>query len=183
PFGFETITLNRRVKAGETLFATQEVNGQPSPPSINPVVVQPLDQNRVRTTKPDVVEPIYQCGGVVPVANLVPSTELRVTENGTQVGQAAVAGTYHDVVTVPLQSGSKVSAIMVACSGTDHEVKSPVADDVTPLPAPVPPPAPTIDAASLIPGNDVAVLSGLLVGAAVQIFEAGTVISTGWLAT
>jgi hypothetical protein len=182
--GFATITLNRRVKVGESLTATQEVNGQTSLLSSLPVIVQPLDQNRIRNTKPDVVEPLYECGRVVPVANLVPITRLHVLENGAEIGQAAVAQNYHAVVTSPLKAGSQVSAVQIACEGTDHEIKGPQSDFAFPPPltAPSPPPAPIVDAASLIPGNDVVTLTGLLVGASVQIFDQGNLVSSGWLA-
>ena len=185
PFGFATITLNRRVNAGESLTATQEVNGQTSLHSSLPAIVQPLDQNRIRNTKPDIVEPLYECGRVVPVANLVPSTRLHVLENGAEIGQAAVAQTFHAVLTPPLKVGSQISAVQVACEGTNHEIKGPQSDFASPppLPAPSPPPAPTVDAASLIPGNDVVTLTGLLVGAGVQIFDQGNLVSSGWLAT
>lgn len=185
PLGFATITLNRPVKVGESLTATQEVNGQSSLPSSLPVVVQPLDENRVRNTKPDIVEPLYECGRVVPVANLVLSTRLHIMENGVEIGQAAVAQTYHAVPTQPLKAGSQVSAVQVACEGTNHEIKGPQSDFASPPPltAPSPPPAPKVDAASLIPGNDVVTLTGLLVGASVQIFDQGNLISSGWLAT
>jgi hypothetical protein len=185
PFGFATMTLNRRVKAGESLTATQEAGGQKSLPSSLPVIVQPLDGNRIRNTKPDVVEPLYECGRVVPVANLVQSTRLHVLENGVEIGQAAVAETYHAVVTQPLKAGSQVIAFQVACEGTPHEIKGPQSDAAAPPPlaAPVPPPAPVVDSASLIPGNDTVTLTGLLVGAAVQIFDQGNLVSSGWLAT
>lgn len=95
PLGFATVTLKRPVKVGESLTATQEVDGQSSFPSSTPVIVQPLDENRVRNTKPDIIEPLYECGLVVPVANLVPSTRLHIMENGVEIGQAAVAQTYY----------------------------------------------------------------------------------------
>jgi hypothetical protein len=185
PFGFATMTLKRRVKAGESLTATQEAGGQTSPPSSLPVIVQPLDGNRIRNTKPDVVEPLYQCGRVVPVANLVQSTRLHILEDGVEIGQAAVAETYHAVLTQPLKAGSKVIAFQVACEGTNHAITGPQSDPATPPPltAPIPPPAPVVDKASLIPGNDTVTLTGLLVGAGVQIFDQGNLVSSGWLAT
>ena len=183
PFGFETIPLKRPVKVNESLTATQEVNGQSSGHSIEPVLVLPLDGDKIRNTKPRIIAPLFECGRVVPVDTLVPSTRLHVTEDGAQVGQAAVAQPYHAVVTQPLKAGSKVSAVQIACAGTDHEVKGPAADDVAPLAAPLPPPPPAVDAASLIPGNDTVTLTGLLVGAAVEIFDNGALVSSGWLAT
>jgi transglutaminase-like putative cysteine protease len=96
-----------------------------------------------------------------------------------------VAQTFHAVLTQPLKAGSQVSAVQVACEGTDHEIKGPQSDFASPPPltAPLPPPAPTVDKASLIPGNDVVTLTGLLVGAGVQIFDQGNLVSSGWLAT
>ncbi len=184
PFGFAIIQLQRRVNVGESLTATQEVNGQISQHSVLPVIVEPLDQNRIRNTKPDIIEPLYECGQVVPVANLVPSTRLHIIENGVEIGQASVAQTYHAVVTQPLKAGSQVNAVEIACEGTDHEIRGPQSDFANPPPlaAPVPMPAPTVDKASLIPGNDAVALTGLLVGASVQIFDAGNLICSGWLA-
>jgi hypothetical protein len=113
PFGFAIIKLRRRVKAGESLTATQEVNGQTSMPTVMPVLVEPVDQNRIRNTKPDIVEPLYECGRVVPVNNLVPSTQLHIVENGVDIGQEPVAQTYHAVQTQPLKAGSQVYAVEV----------------------------------------------------------------------
>jgi transglutaminase-like putative cysteine protease len=185
PFGFATITLKRPVKAGESLTATQEVDNQTSPHSLIPVIVQPLDGDRVKNTKPDIVEPLYECGRVVPVANLVPSTRLHVMQDGAEIGLAAVAQAFHAVLTQPLKAGSQVSAVMVACEGSNHEIKGPQSDFAAPPPlaAPSPPPAPVVDAASLIPGNDAVTLTGLLVGAGVEIFDQGNLVSSGWFAT
>lgn len=184
PFGFAIIHLKRRVKVGESLTATQEVNGQTSQHSAVPVIVEPLDQNRIRNTKPDIVEPLYECGRVVPVNNLVPSTRLHIIESGAEIGQEPVAQTYHAVLTQPLKAGSQVYAFEIACEGTDHEIRGPQSDFANPPPlaAPVPPPAPIVDKASLIPGNDTVTLTGLLVGASVQIFDAGVLVCSGWLA-
>ncbi|MEV6339768.1 transglutaminase-like domain-containing protein [Nocardia vinacea] len=183
PFGFETVQLLRRVQVGETLTAQQEVGGQRSAHSMQPATVEPLDGNRIRATKPLVVAPLYECGVVVPVGNLVPSTRVHVTENDAEVGATAVAQNYHPVVTIPLHANSTVKAAAVACGGTDHEVRGPESDGVSPLPAPSPIPAPTVDAASLIPGSDVVTLTGLLVGAGVEIFDNGVLVSSGWYAT
>ncbi|WP_067820853.1 transglutaminase domain-containing protein [Nocardia inohanensis] len=183
PFGFATITLRRAVAAGEVLTAQQVVAGQRSQHSLQPVTVEPLDGNRIRTTQPVIAAPVYECGIVVPVGNLVPSTQVHVTENGGQIGAMAAAQPYHPVVTAPLHAGSSVRAAAIACEGTDHEVRGPESGAVTPLAAPVPPPAPRVDAATLIPGNDAVTLTGLLVGAAVEIFDNGVSVSSGWYAT
>lgn len=184
PFGFAKMQLARPVAVGEVLTATQEAGGQLSAPG-PAVTVLPLDADRVRNTVPDVIEPLYECGRVVPVGNLTPSTWVHVDEDGVEIGRAAVAGGYEVVLTVPLRAGSDVSAMQVACEGTGHEVRGPNSPLALPppLPAPVPVPAPAVDAASLIIGNDTVTLTGLLVGAGVEVFDSGALVSSGWLAT
>ena len=183
PFGFAHITLKRRVKLGESLTATQTVNGVQSPHSIQPVIVAALDENAVKTTKPDVGKQLFECGIVVPVGNLVPSVRVHVREDGQEIANVPVAQTWHAVLTPPLNAGGKVSAQQFACEGTTHEIQGVISDSVVvqPAPSPIPPPQP--DGNSMIPGNDTVTLTGLLVGAGVEIFDNGTLVSSGWFAT
>jgi transglutaminase-like putative cysteine protease len=78
-----------------------------------------------------------------------------------------------------------VYAVEIACEGTGNEIRGPQSDFAKPPPlaAPAPPPAPVVDKASLIPGNDTVTLTGLLVGASVQIFDGGALVCSGWLVT
>lgn len=181
-FGFAEITLNRRVKLGESLSATQTVGAQTSPHS-PAVIVSALLESAVKNTKPIVGKDLYQCGIVVPVDKLVPGVRVHVTENAVEIANTPVAATWHPVITNPLNAGGKVSAMQVACEGTGHEIKGPMADIVIVKPAPVPTPTPQPIADSMIPGNDTVTLTGLLVGAGVHIFDHNALVSSGWFAT
>lgn len=183
PFAFADLTLSRRLSVGESITATQTVGPMTSGHSIKPAIVQPLLEDAVKTQKPDVGDDLSECGIVVPVGTLVPSTTLHVTEDGSEVGVAPVAETWKPVVTSPLHAGAQVSAREVACEGTSHEVVDPWADPVPVKPAPVPVPAPGVDAPSLVVGNDTVTLTGLLVGAEMRVFDGGTLVSSGWYAT
>ena len=183
PFGFAEITLKRRVKLGESLTATQTVGNFTSPHSIQPVIVSALPENAVKTQKPEVGKQLFECGIVVPVGNLVPSVRVHVREDGQEIANVPVAQPWHAVLTQPLHAGGKVSAQQFACEGTTHEIKGVVSDEVVvqAAPSPIPPPQPVGD--SIFPGNDTVTLTGLLVGAGVEIFDNGNLISSGWFAT
>ncbi|MEO8603295.1 MAG: hypothetical protein ABI629_12030, partial [bacterium] len=183
PFGFREMTLSRPVKLGESLTATQAVGAITSLHSILPTIVSPLDETAVRNTKPDVGDDLYQCGIVVPVGNLVPGVRVHVSENSGEIGNEPTAKTWHPVVTQPLHAAGKVTAQQFACEGTAHEVRGVVSDPVTVKAAPNPPPAPLVEPSSLIKGNDVVTVTGLLVGAGAEIFDSGASVSKGWYAT
>lgn len=182
-FGFAEMQLRRAVNQGESLTATQTVDGTTSHHSLQPVVVSPLPESAIKFTKPDVGKQLFECGIVVPVGNLVPSVRVHVTENAHEIGNEPTAQTWHPVLTGRLHANGQVSARQVACEGTSHEIMGPPADDVTVQAAPAPIPTPHPDVNSLIPGNDTVTLTSLLVGAGVQIFDGGAAVSTGWYAT
>lgn len=182
PFGFAEIKLNRPVIRGESLTATQTVNNFTSLHSLQPVVVSRLPEGIVESTKPEVGKQLFECGVVVPVGNLIPGLRVHVTENGQEIGNEPVAQPWHPTFTKPLHANGKVSAIQLACEGTSHEIKSLPADDVIVQPAPVPVPVPHPDPNSMIPGNDTVTLTGLLVGAGVEIFDRGISVLAGWYA-
>jgi hypothetical protein len=186
-FGFTEINLNRCVKEGESLTATQTVNTETSQHSIQPVLVSAIPENLVKTTKPEVGKKLFECGIVVPVGNLVPGTRVHVTENALEIGNEPTANSWHPVVTTPLHASRKVSARQIACescAGSSHtKIVGPKSEDVTVQPAPSPVPSPLPIASSLIPGNDTVTLSSLLVGAGVKIFDHSSLVSSGWFAT
>ena len=183
PFGFAGMLLSRKVTVGESISATQTVGNQTSVHSIHPVVVSPLDGGAVASKKPDVGDDLYECGIVVPVGNLVPGVRVKAREDGTEVGSGAVATEHHNVITQPLHVAGRVTAQAVACEGESHEVIGPESDPVEVKPAPVPPPAPGVDPASVIVGNTTVTLTGLLVGAGLEVLDSGSSISSGYYAT
>ncbi|MFN2137984.1 MAG: transglutaminase domain-containing protein [Candidatus Promineifilaceae bacterium] len=180
PFGFAQINLTRRLNLGESITATQTVNGVTSVQSYIPVIVSPRPD---QLGKPVVNPDIYECGRVVPVSNLSPSVRVHVSENGAVIGSKPTDGTWEDVVTQPLNAGGSVTAQQVACEGdAAQEVKSPVSEPVIVQGAPNPMPAPKVDAKSLYVGNDTVTCLDLLIGSAITILDSGNVVSNGWLA-
>jgi len=180
PFGFADVPLWRRVGKDERLTATQIVLGKESGQSSPDVIVEALPASAITTTRPVVGKTLYECGRVVPVSNLVPSTRVHVTENAVEVGVEPTATPNHPVVTTPLHKDGQVTAQQLGCEGTDHQITGLVSDPpVTVKPAPDPVPAPAFDEPSLIPGNDVATLTKLLIGATVRVTRGGAVIGDG----
>lgn len=179
-FGFVDLALRRPLARGESITATQTVGAITSVHSYVPVIVAALVEGEVRTRKPDVGDDLYECGIVVPVGNLVPSVRVHVAEDGTEIGSAPVAQTWVPVGTAALHAAHAVTAQQIACEGSDHQVEGVWSDAVTVKAAPVPTPAPAVDAASLIVGNDAVTLTGLLVGAGVEVTDRGAGVGGGY---
>jgi hypothetical protein len=179
PFGFAEMTLKRAVQVGDTLSATQTVDGQTSQHSVQPAPVTPTLSNDVKATKPDVGDDLYECGVIVPVGNLVAGVRVHVLEDDVEVGNTPAAESGAAVITQALKVNGKVTAFQTACEGSPAAVKSPLSDPVTVKSAPIPPPAPSIDPGTLIVDNDAVLLTGLLVGAQVEVDEAGNPIGGG----
>ncbi|MGP4022073.1 transglutaminase domain-containing protein [Actinomadura sp. 3N407] len=105
---------------------------------------------------------------------------MHAYEDGGEIGVAPAATSYVPVVTAPLHKDRWVTAQQFGCEGTDHQVDGLLSDPpvkVRPTPLPVPPPG--IDGPSLIPGNDVVTLTGLLVGSEIQVTRGGVVLGAG----
>lgn len=94
--------LKRRAQRGERLTATQVVRVE-SPQSTPYVEVKALPVAAIQTTRPTVGTALYECGRVVPVGNLVPSTRVHAYENGGEVGVAPLATSSVPVIVVVLQ--------------------------------------------------------------------------------
>jgi len=184
-WGFPNVILSRRVALGESISATQTVDGLTSDPSIQPVVVSAVPFDIVKQSKPVVTPVPYECGQVVRAEKLLPGLRLSVSEDATEIADEPGAETWNAVFTPPLHAGKLITARQVACRHKDDPIplqeswtltSDPVA--VQSAPSPVPPPMPRAD--SMIPGNNMVVLDGLLIGAKVQIFDGSTSISSGW---
>ena len=145
-FGFADISLTRALDIGESVEATQEIDGVESGRSINPVSVEAWPPGGT-LPKLDVGDELYACGRVVPVGNLLESSRVKVTEDGTLRGQAESPGTWHPVFTnAGLTEGRTVSAQAFACEGDPaRELRSDPAEGVRVLPVPDPMEGPQID--------------------------------------
>ncbi|KAL6408141.1 chloride channel [Ilyonectria robusta] len=183
PFAVADITLNRALKLGDSITATQTVLRITSTPTIVPVMVSPNDASAVSKTKPKVHADLYECGALVPVDNVVAGTRIHVQEDGVEIGSAATAADTCHVWTSQLHASRNVTAFQVLCEGSDHETKGLTSDPVRVNAAPSPIPPPTVEGSQLISGTTVVWLNGLLCGARVEIFQSGAVITNGgWYA-
>lgn len=180
-FGFADVDLTQALAVGQSVAATQSIDGVESAPSLDPVVVEAWPPGGA-LPKPDVDDELYECGRVVPVGNLLESCRVKVTEAGTLRGQAEAPGTWKPVVTnAGLTKGQPVSAQAFACEGDPaREIKSTPADDVAVQPAPDPMQAPKLEPGTVVVGNDAVVLDNLYIGAAVAVLQGGSTIGGGF---
>ncbi len=103
---YNVVALNLALVAGQIVRAKQSLCGHDE--FSNPLTVQP----RPSTIGPPVVRaPLYDCGTLVPVDNVLPGAQVRVFQNGFPVGFAFAAGSTVTVHVGPsLQNGSSITA-------------------------------------------------------------------------
>lgn len=180
-FGFGTLHVNRPLKVGDSITATQTVEGFTSNHSIQPVVVKSCAALVGGVSRPEVGKDLYECGVIVPVGQLVPSAHVSVFADGALVGSRQPAGTWAAVWTQPLQTFQKVTAQQVVCEcDPQTAVRSEESDGVEVKPAPNPVPSPVVDTSNLIIGNNTVALHNLLVGARVAVLDNGAAIGGGY---
>jgi hypothetical protein len=170
-FGFADVPVTGALHVGDSITATQQVNGVTSAQSA------PMIVGKMPTTLPTpaVDSKIYACGRVVPVHNLVPGVKVEVTDLTTTsaLGSGATPnlwGSDWDPVGTPsLAKGHQISATQSACTGV-HSAPAP-AVNVLPEPAPVNPPA--LD--TPIVGNDAVTAHDLYTGAILKAYQPGVI--------
>lgn len=176
-FGFDDFILSRQVHTGEQITATQTWNGITSAHSIHPVSVTAMPA----LTKPAITSTIYACGQVVPVGNLVPSSEVTVTDTSVPppgtIGHSFNDAEWWPAVTSPLVAGHAITATQSGCTTPPT---SEAADPATVRPEPSPIPMPTLDPP--VVGNDAVTMRHLFTGAVVRVTD-GRVVVGGGLAT
>jgi len=177
------VQITRALKVGDTISATQRVNGISSAPSIQPVPVTAFPAGALGI--PVVGKDVWACGIVVPVGGLTPSTTVKVFEDGQPIGQGNTTGNWLPVQTQPLTGGRGVTAQQVACEADPaRRIVGPMSTPPVPVgTAPNPPPAPGVDKPSVIPGKDTVVLTGLFTGAEAVVRDRGNTVSSGTYAT
>lgn len=170
-FGFADVPLTQVLNVGDSITATQQVNGVTSAQSA-PMIVGKMPST---LPTPTVDSKINECGRVVPVHNLVPGVKVEVTDltSSTAIGHGATpnlwGSDWDPVGTSPLAKGHQISATQSACTG----VKSGPAPAVTVPPEPAPVKAPTLD--TPIVGNDAITAHGLYTGSVLQAFQPGVI--------
>lgn len=170
-FGFADVPLIHPLNVGDSVTATQTVNGVTSQPSA-PMIVGQMPGT---LPTPTIDMKIYQCGRVVPVHNLVPGVKVDVLDltAGTTIGHGATpnlwGSNWDPVSTTALVKGDNISAKQSACTG----VVSADAPAMPVLPEPSPLTAPSLDAPVI--GNDAITAHGLFTGSLLQAFQPGLI--------
>ena len=184
-FGAATIQLERPLKLGEEITATQTVNNISSVHSIHPVTVQKLPESELKADPPKVSENIYECGHITPVSELTPSVQVQVADHSGVIGSSPTSnGGWQAVWTSQLHASQPVMAREIACEDTPQmRVEGPWSKPQRVKSAPVPPPKPAIYQKSLVVGNDTVILEDCLPGAQITIKDGSTTISSGFYAT
>ena len=174
-FGFADVPLTQVLHVGDSITATQQVNGVTSAQSA-PMIVGKMPS---KLPTPTVEARINECGHVVPVHNLVPGVKVEVNDltASSVIGHGATpnlwGSDWDPVGTSPLVKGHQISAIQSACTG----VQSAAAPAVTVPPEPAPLKAPALD--TPIVGNDAVTAHDLYIGSILQAFQPGVIGSGG----
>jgi outer membrane protein assembly factor BamB len=173
------VKVSRPLNVCDVISATQTYNGITSKQSFYPVVV--VDDPAITTP---VVDPdLWECGQIVNVHNLRPSTHVEVLDldaspMGTVIGTGESTSENLAVVTSKLVVRHHVAAVQIFCPGMPTETRSPqsAAQVVVPM-APRPPNVPTLDAP--VPGSHRVYLHQLLVGSYIEVKNGAAVIVSG----
>src|SRR5260370_20584724 len=176
-FAEADIAVSPPLKLNDSVTATQEVLGFTSSPSAPPMSVGPYPAN---LNKPNVLQPLYACGRVVPVDNLNPGTVVDVFRNGgsTPIGETNVTQPWTPVVTASLNQPDIATAVPTACPNDPGKKKvSPPSAAVPVNAAPNPPSPPTVENYPV--GADALVLDGLFVVADLKAPDNSTPVGSG----
>jgi hypothetical protein len=170
-FGFADVPLTQVLHVGDSVTATQKVNGVTSNHSA-PMIVGKMPGT---LPTPNIDPKIFACGRIVPVHNLVPgvNVEVRDLTAATNIGNGATpnlwGSNWDPVVTSALVKGHKITAKQAACTG----VSSADAPPAVVLPEPSPFTPPSLDAPII--GNDAITAHGLFTGSSLEAFQTGAI--------
>jgi len=175
-FAEADITLTRTLNLGESITATQEVLGQISSPSVDPMIVGAYPAH---LNNPVALAPVYACGRVVPANNLNPGTQVTVFQQGiaAPIGSASATQAWQPVVTSALVPNTNVFARQTSCAGIASHEKHADSDAISVSASPSVVPPPIVETPPV--GADAVTLHGLLTGSAVDVSESGSVIGSG----
>jgi hypothetical protein len=172
------VKVSRSLRVRDVISATQTYTGIISRQSFDPVVVG--DDPAITTP---VVDPdLWECGQVVNVHNLRPSTHVEVLDldaspSGTVIGTGESTSENLSVATSKLVAHHHIAAVQIFCPGTPTETRRQSAPQVVVPMAPRPPNSPIIGAP--VPGSHTVDLHQLLVGSQVEVKNGTAVIASG----
>jgi hypothetical protein len=174
--GYAKIEVDRPLKQGETVTATQQVDGKKSAESLG-VTVQPFDGD---LPTPVIKSDPYECGQIVNVGNAVSGATIEVFENGSKIGEEATAGEFESVNIFPSEfsRGATVRARLVRCTdGPGDEVEGQRSEPATVQPEPSPVTAPNVEPPTV--GNDTVTMDNLYLGALARVRDRGNRVGGG----
>jgi len=175
-FAFLAVPLTHALHTGDKITATQTVNGLTSAHSA-PMVVGTMPSH---LAPPSVGDPIYACGRVVPVNNLVSGVNVEVQDEtaGAIIGLGSTPNDWGSdwapVGTSSLQLGHHIRARQLACTGISSTYSGPQSVSADPSPVTVPSLDPPIV------GNDAITAHHLLVGSELKAFDHAASIGAGY---
>ncbi len=172
--GGQSFPVSPELVSGATITATQTKTGVTSDPSDAHTVVKHTDYYPSGLPKPDLKEPLYDCGIQTGVFNLPPGGSVEVLQEGARVGWQATGVGVNQAVRInpPFEEPKEVIARGGIC--TDN---TPDSDPENVQPAPTT--LPTPEAEDVYEDSDRIVLWQMVNGAKATISLAGTVIGGG----
>ncbi len=170
PWG-QVYSVNPELIAYDSITARQTFDGITSPHSKALQVRSYRKDGPGGLTKPELEEPIYDCGGAIGVRNLVRGGLLKVYADGVEIGRVKGCGVGQWLTVSPLFStGQYISADEELCTQT-----SPKSDSVLVGPAPDFLPKPTVG--DIYENGKYCTLGNIIQGAQVRVYNGSTMIS------
>lgn len=176
-FGRWMFKVDRKLKEGDKITATQTVNGDTSYPTRKPVIVQELPAdvlNNEALGRPSIIPPLYDCQRIVPVKDLLEGAKVYVFSDGTLIGRAETPYGVAYVGTHELIEKDKIKANQSICGEFSGEFSSPLSYEEIVKSKPTSLPPPVVDNKSLVDGGNTVVVTGLTTGALVDIYSDDT---------
>lgn len=177
-FGWWMFKVDRKLKEGDKITATQTVNGNTSNHTRKPVIVEKLPADvlsKEALGRPSIIPPLYDCQQIVPVKDLLEGAKVYVFSDGTLIGRAETPYNNARVGTHQLKEKDKIKANQTICG----KFPSPLSSEEIVKSKPTSLPAPIVSENSLVDGGNTVVVNGLTTGALVDIYSDGTRIGGG----
>lgn len=177
-FGWWMFKVDRKLKEGDKITATQTVNGDTSYHTREPVIVKKLPADvlsKEALGRPSITPPLYDCQRIVPVKDLLEGAKVEVFSDGSLIGRAESPYGVADVGTHELIEKDKIKANQNICGQFPSPFSS--TEAVKSKPTSLSPPVVRED--SLVDGGNTVAVDGLTTGALVDIYDGTTRIGSG----
>lgn len=158
------------LKVGDRVRATQTVNAKESERSINPATVSAYSP----LSKPEITGDLFDCGRIAPVNQMMEGTIAHITETSVgEIGVDEVTRSDQAILTKAYTSPHKLKAQNIACelSADKARIPGPESNEHSINPKPLKLDQPTVEKSNVIPGNNVIVADGTVIGAMVIVHD------------